>query len=148
MMNTKLFRYISCALALSILMMVNVNAQNAQPNPAALAMADTSAFSVNKAGNWLLYNSFIEAKGSDSVRLELILSHENPVNWSEEVYVGKIRQQSFYPLSTQVMTYQLLFSHWELRIDKQGRCYLKKLDGILPEDAYFTIPLTITYKKN
>jgi hypothetical protein len=132
-----------------LFLLASVYASHAQDNQTALAVADTSNFSRNANGGWQLYNSYIAAQtvGGDSVRVELILEHENNINWAQEQYVGKIKISSLLPGTEKTMPFSLAGSNYQLRIDTNGKCYLKLASGAAPFDSAVILPFTVIYKK-
>jgi hypothetical protein len=110
-----------------------------------LAAADTSNFSVNKQGGWGLYNSFVTASGTDSVRLELILFKKENINWKEKQYVGKIKQGNLYPTTNQTISYKLIDRKYDVTVEKNGDCYFRLTSDNPPDKDEVTIPLQIKY---
>jgi hypothetical protein len=119
----------------------------AQSNAAALAAADTVHFSRNAKDGWELYNSYMAPQGNDSIRLELILQHANNINWSDEQYIGKIKTGNYFPLSTRTVSFSLMQTNFLVRIDENGKCYLKVLSGPLPAESTAVVPFIIAYRK-
>lgn len=123
---------------------------SAQSDAAALAAADTTHFSVNKGGGWDLYNSYVAPYSSDSVRLELILKHPNDALFSLGIltgqqFVGTIKYATLLPQSSQTVSFQLLSSTYQLRIDPDGSCYLSFVNGSQPTKSMVVIPLKVVY---
>jgi hypothetical protein len=114
---------------------------------AALAAADTTNFSRNVNENWQLYNSYIAPQGTDSVMVQLILQHDNNINWSNEQNVGKIKDISLLPGAERPMPFSLGGINYQLRIDTAGECYLKVVSGDPPVDDPVVLPFTIIYNK-
>ena len=127
-------------------LVISATKSPAQDNTVALKAADTSAFSVNKKGGWQLFNSYA-ATNKDSVQLEIILQHQNNINWAEEQYVGLIKIAKAIPQATQVAAFNLLSTFYLVRIDKEGKCYLRLLSGTKPENDPAVIPARIVFKK-
>ncbi len=119
----------------------------AQNNLQALAMADTTRFSVNQSGGWELYNSWINPVGADSIRIELILQHANNINWNEFQYVGSLRQLAFAPTLSRTAELILVQRSFLLRLDPDGKCYLRQTIGLPPEGSMAVIPVNIQVKK-
>jgi hypothetical protein len=119
----------------------------AQDNSAALAAADTTNFSVNGINGWQLFNSYVANYGADSVHLEIIVQHANNLNWGQEQYVGKIKPVALIPAQDQIVSFSLLTNQYRLRIDPEGKCYLRLFTGAAPPDDPAVIPVNATYKK-
>ncbi len=113
----------------------------------ALAAADTSYFSVNHSGGWLLYNSRAHVnESSDSAELEIIIQHDITINLQEYQFVGTIKGGAFRPVSSQLVTLDLITHSYVVRIDSDGRCYVKLQSGILPPGNAVVIPVQVTYR--
>ena len=141
-MNKKFIRSILyCAL-----MVLCFNYLTAQTDAAALAAADTTNFSVNHLDGWQLYNSFIASK-FDSVQVEIIASHVNNFTWTQEQYVGKIRNVALIPQSTQIVFFNLIATRYLFRINSDGKCYLSLKSGTPLEGQLAVIPIKVNYKK-
>ena len=110
-----------------------------------LAAADTSNFSVNKRDGWGLYNSYVAASGTDSVRLELILFKKGNINWKEKQYVGKIKQSDLYPETNQTIAYKLIDRKYDVTVEKNGDCYFRLTSDNPPDKGEVTIPLQVKY---
>jgi len=117
-----------------------------QNDSAALAAADTSRFSPNGDEGWQLYNSYVAPVSGDSATLELILQHANNIDTTMEQFVGVIKDVLLIPSQEQVISFNLLINNYLLRIDTVGRCYIRFLNGDVPPDDPFVIPLKIFYK--
>jgi len=118
----------------------------AQSDSIAFAAADTSHFSPNKDGGWQLFNSYVSNYQSDSARLELIIQHANNIDWTTEQLIGSISDSSLIPSQGQNISFTLLTNNYNLRLDTSGRCYIRFVNGDLPTDDPFVIPLKILYK--
>jgi hypothetical protein len=129
-----------------LFLFASVYASHAQDNQAALAAADTSNFSKNADGGWQLYNSYVAEQSADSVRLELVLQHDNNINWTQEQYVGKIKNSSLRPSQEKILSFSLEGINYQLRIDTNGKCYLKVVSGAAPVGNPVFIPFTLIYK--
>jgi hypothetical protein len=121
-----------------------VNAQD--DHNKALAAADSSKFSPNKKGGWQLFNSFVSSYQKDSARLELIMQHANNIDWKQEQYVGKIKYEPLQPSKEQSLPFNLLTDNYVLRIDDNGKCYLKFMSGSLPTANPVILPLSVLYR--
>ncbi len=113
---------------------------------AALAVADTTEFSVNNNDGWQLFNSYVINNGTDSVQFEVILRHNRNIKWYDEQYIGKIKKGSFFPKNPQLIFYDLPGSRYQIRIENNGKCYLKLVAGNPPDEAEVTIPIIVKYK--
>lgn len=120
----------------------HLKAQNYQ---AALAAADTTRFSVNKAGGWQLFNSHVNNFSTDSVRVELVLQHENNINWQQLQLVGKIKFSNALPNGTKIIPFRLLANGYLLQIHKDGTCYLSFVSGVFPVKNPVVIPVVVHY---
>lgn len=123
-----------------------LNDVKAQDHNKAIAAADSSRFSPNKKDGWKLFNSFVSNYQKDSAQVELILQHDGAIDWKQEQLVGKIKPQSLQPSNSQTVTFKLLNENYSLRIDINGKCYLKFINGIIPTANPFIIPLKVNYK--
>jgi hypothetical protein len=130
----------------TIIFLTGAGELRAQNNAAALAAADSSRFSINNNGGWQLYNSYVNLYKPDSVQLELIVQHANNINWTQEQYVGKIKYGPLQPNNGQSIPFNLLNDGYMLRIEANGKCYLRFVSGILPQANPFIIPLKVFYK--
>jgi len=134
------------AALLSALIIVGVaSTAKAQNNAAALAAADTSKFSVNTTGGWQLYNSFLDKYKTDSAQIELIVQHDS-INLAQEQYVGEIKYAPFRPSIMQTLAFSLLSDNYTLRIETNGKCYLKWLSAPAQATGPVVIPLKVYYK--
>jgi hypothetical protein len=141
-------KFVWVVIIVCTVMLCTVQQADAQSNnDAALAAADTSAFSVNNQGGWQLYNSYIASASTDSIQLEIIVQHTNNFNWSNSTYVGKIKSASFYPQNERVVSFNLISTIYELKVDKNGKCYLRLVSGGSPTINAMVIPVKILYKK-
>ena len=122
-------------------------ALTAQNHSKALAAADTTNFSINKKENWKLYNSYLSHINEDSVMIELILQHDTNINWDEEHEIGKIKTNSFLPKNEQTVYFKLIADEYQLRIEKNGKCYLKVLGSLPDKKDPVIIPVRAVYKK-
>ncbi len=130
-----------------IIILSTVMTSTAQDNSAALAAADSSHFSVNYVDGWQLFNSYVAAYAADSVQLEIIIQHNNTIDWTQEQYVGKVKTASFVPHVAQSLSFNLITAYYILRIDTQGKCYLRLSSGAAPAVNPAIIPVNVIYKK-
>ncbi len=117
-----------------------------QNDAAALAAADTSRFSPNGTEGWQLFNSYVAPTSHDSATLELIIRHANNIDTAKEQLVGAIKDLSLIPSQEQSISFNLLTDNYILRINTDGRCYLRFVNGDVPPNDPFVIPLKIFYK--
>lgn len=117
-----------------------------QEDARVLASADTSNFSVNVNEEWLLYNSYVDHYKTDSAQLEIIIQHDNNIDWQVEQFVGTIKSSSLVPRTIQNLLFILITDTYSVRIDQEGKCYLKFLTGILPSTEKVIIPVRVYYK--
>jgi hypothetical protein len=135
----------SCMMFAFFLMSMVLRAQDA--DSAALAAADTTNFSRNADGDWQLYNSYVAPQGTDSVIVQLILQHDNSINWSEEQNVGRIKDIGLFPSAERQIPFFLGEINYQIRIDTAGECYLKIVSGDPPVDDPVVLPFTVIYNK-
>lgn len=117
----------------------------AQNNAAAIAAADTSKFSVNTSGGWQLFNSYVDSYKTDSAQIELIVQHAG-INLAQEQYLGEIKFVALRPAATQTLAFSLVNENYTLRIEADGKCYLKWLSAPAKADAPVILPLKVYYK--
>jgi hypothetical protein len=125
----------------------NDNSACAQNHTAAITNADTTNFIANGKDGWQLFNSFVATQGVDSIRLELIIQHDNNITWMEEQYIGRIKTSSLRPSKNQTITFTLVPSNYSIKVQDDGKCYLKFIKGALPYNSSFIIPLKVIFKK-
>ncbi len=130
----------------TIMLMVVVDKSFAQDHSAAMDKADTVNFSVNKSDGWQLFNSYVSPYKTDSAQLELIVQHNNNINWSVDQYVGKIKESSLRPQTTRLVSFKLLNSVYRMKIETSGKCQLSFVSGSLPPGNPIIIPLKVYYK--
>lgn len=143
-MKNRLIKYV---LLLAFLSNILVTESFSQDHSAAFAAADSSFFSVNVPGGWKLFNSHMSLWGTDSVQLELTVQHENTINWREEQFAGKIKTAAFIPRQVQTVLFNLMTDIYALRIDQQGKCFLRMIQGPDPDKQVVVIPVKLSYKK-
>jgi hypothetical protein len=142
----KIIVLIQLAILTGAMVLGITNTVSAQDHSKALAAADTSRFSPNKKDGWQLYNSYVSGYQRDSAQLELILQHANNFDWKKEQFVGKITYQPLHPKNGQSLNFYLLSNQFLLRIDENGKCYLRFQNGALPSEDPAIIPLKVFYK--
>jgi hypothetical protein len=118
----------------------------AQDHSMAFSAADTSKFSVNKNDDWKLFNSYVSTYKKDSAQIELIIQHANNIDLKKEQYIGKIKHQALSPHTEQNLWFSLLNDSYVLRIDTNGKCYLKFMYGTVLSVDPIIIPLKVFYK--
>lgn len=129
-----------------IMLFIKLNASFAQNHAVAFAAADSNRFSVNNSGGWQFFNSYVSQVAADTVQFELIVQHTNNLNWSQEQYVGKIKHSQLLPNTEQSLPFNLSNDGYTLRIEKNGKCYLRFLSGTLPAANPVILPLKVFYK--
>lgn len=130
-----------------ILVITGIGKAQAQNNAQAIAAADSSRFSINSGGGWQLYNSYVAQHNTDSVRLELIVQHANNIVWNNEQYVGKIKMASLQPATDRTISFSLLNDVYTVRVETNGKCYLKLSAGSVPSGTMTVLPVFIYYRK-
>ncbi len=130
----------------AIMLFVKLNVSFAQNHAVAFAAADSSRFSVNNNGGWQLFNSYVNQVAADTVQFELIVQHNNNLSWSQEQYVGKIKQSQLLPNTGQNLPFNLGSDAYTLRIESNGKCYLRFLSGTLPASDPVVLFLKVFYK--
>lgn len=110
-------------------------------------LGDTTAFTVNTAEGWGLYNSYIDNIG-DSIQFEMILYRNNPgtYNWNANSDAGTI-DSAYAPSSTRIIEYLQLPRSWRITIKPNGNCSFKLLDGPEPQGSPFILPVQTRFKK-
>lgn len=119
----------------------------AQDNAAAIANADTTNYTVNDEEGWQLFNSYLGVQGTDSVVLEVIVQHDNTLTWTQEQYIGRVKTDSLRPSVTQTVLFELAATQYSLKVQSDGKCYLKLLTGPPPGASPAILPIRIRYKK-
>lgn len=129
----------------TFLLFVKPKSSFAQNHTIAFAAADSTRFSVNNNGGWKLFNSYIHKPTPDTAELELIVQHTNNINWSQEHYVGKIKFSPAIPLAPQNIPFNLSNGSFILRVDTNGKCFLRFLSGVLPAVNPIVLPFKVSY---
>jgi hypothetical protein len=132
---------------LSAFAFFTASAQSTNNQAAALAAADSTHFSINTQGGWLLYNSYAASYKADSLQLQLIIQNSNTINLSNEQYIGKIKTASLRPQTEQILFFMMLDKQFYLRVKKDGKCNLKQVSGPVFTDDPLTILVSIFFKK-
>ena len=111
------------------------------------ATADSSRVAVNKKAGWQQYASYLTPVGTDSVMLETVVQHNKTgLVMSQEQLIGQIKQNKFRPKTVHNLSFSLLSNSYSLRIEPNGKCYLKLLAGTLPDSDPVVIPVRVLYK--
>lgn len=108
---------------------------------------DSAVFEPNASSGWTIYSYYFHKDTPDSVDFEIIVKHAPDIQyWTNEQYIGTIKG-SFIPATEQVLRYYLLLNNrWNLRITKDGKCYLNVVTGHVPAGNTVVIPIKIKYK--
>lgn len=139
-------KYLFSAFLVPISCLASFSTCAQQNDSLATAHADTTQFSPNRTGEWILFNSYLSTEPTDSVAFEVIVRHDrNSINWREDQYIGHIKTESIFPQQGQSISYFLLQDQYNIRIDIDGKCYLRLVDGNLPPYDPVTIPVQIKY---
>ncbi len=109
-------------------------------------LADTSKFVPNRQGAWSLYSSYLAAAGPDSILLEAAVSHNRDADWSQYQRFGRIRDKQFWPMTTVEARSLLLADVYDIRVEKDGWCFIKLSKGQLPSTDPVVLPIRITFK--
>lgn len=109
-------------------------------------LADTSKFVPNRQGAWALYSSYLAAAGPDSILLEAIVSHSRDADWSQYQRFGRIRDKKLWPLNTVEARSYLLSDAYDIKVEKDGWCFIKLGAGQLPSTDPVVLPIRITFK--
>ena len=123
-------------------------AQRERDDSVAMTKADTSRFFANTKADWKLFNSYVTQYTPDSVSLEVIIQQSKVINWKTEQSFGKIKDKKLLPLKEQNIVYYLLNDSYAIRIETEGKCYIKFLDGVPPSAAPTILPIKINYKND
>jgi hypothetical protein len=110
------------------------------------ALADTSKFAPNRENHWSLFNSYVAAEGRDKIVLEATIEHDRDGNWGEYLQFGRIIDKKLWPREVQEVQYYLLTDLYGIRIEPDGRCSIKLLEGQLPQTDPVILPIRITFK--
>lgn len=137
---------VNAFLFFTIIQFANVSRSFAQNNAAALAAADTTRFSVDLGGGWQIFNSYVNQYHTDSAVIELIVQHNNNINWYQPQYVGKIKDNNLKPNTDQNILFNIMYSTYRILIKKNGKCYITFVSGSMPVNNPTVIPLKAYYK--
>lgn len=136
-------------LGLSLLCFGELSAQNNSKELAKAfekASADSSYIAVNKKGDWQFLASYLTTVKTDSVMIEMIVQHDRTIDWTQEQLVGRIKSTSLLPKASQTVSFSLIFDVYQLRVEPNGRCYLRLASGSLPDGDPVIIPIRAKYK--
>ncbi|OQP56312.1 hypothetical protein [Niastella populi] len=111
-------------------------------------LADTSGFVPNRQGAWSLFASYVSTRGRDSVVLEAAVSHSRDADWSQYRPFGRIRDKKLWPPNAVEARYWLLTDVYDIRVQKDGWCFIKLSEGQLPSTDPVVLPIRITFKVN
>jgi hypothetical protein len=146
-MNLKIY----FILALLPLWFGEISAQNNSKDLAkafAKASADSSYIAVNKKAGWQFLTSYLTPVKTDSVMIEMIVKHDKKtIVWTQDQLVGRIKSINLLPTFEQTLTFSLINNNYKLRIEPNGRCYLRLSSGLLPNADPVIIPVRAVYKR-
>lgn len=129
---------------LLVIVLSSFNEMSAQNHSRALATADTTNFSVRNG--WQLFNSYVAPVKTDSVIIELIVQHDRTIDWKQEHLVGRIKPANLLPKNSQTLPFNLIYDTYQLRVEPDGRCYLRLASGSLPDGDPVIVPVRAVYK--
>jgi len=110
---------------------------------------DSVSFTPNTADGWDVFSSYLHQDTPDSVDFELILKHDQNIDWKNERLIGTITDPNFIPANQQIITYYLLPGNtWTIHIKKDGTVFFQTIHGFTPPDNLFIIPIKVRYKNN
>jgi len=132
---------------IAILLTCNIALAQKQPKALALATADSTNFSVNSRAGWQLFNSYVVPINTDSATIEIIIQHDRTIDFTQEQLVGYIKRKESFPKANQNVSFSLISDVYQLRIDPNGRCYLRLTTGSLPDGDPVIIPVRAVYKR-
>lgn len=115
-------------------------------NAFAKASADSSYIAVNKRGGWQFLASYLTPINTDSVMIEMIVQHDRTIDWTQEQLVGRIKSISMRSKTSQIVSFSLMSDIYQLRVEPNGRCYLRLATGTLPDGDPVIIPVRAVYK--
>ena len=144
-MKSKIYFLIS----LSLLWFGELSAQNNSKELAKAlikASADSSYIAVNKKAGWQFFSSYLAPIKVDSVMIEMVVQHDRTIDWKQEQLVGRIKSTSMLPKASQTVSFSLIFDLYQLRIEPNGRCYLRLAFGSLPNGDPVILPVRAKYK--
>jgi len=111
--------------------------------------ADSSHIAVNIKGGWQSLISHLTALKQDSVLLELVVGWpQAETDLTREQLVGRIMQRDMLPAKPQLVLFRFIRSEYALRIEPNGRCYIRLVKGTPPKSDQQVIPIRAKYKRN
>jgi hypothetical protein len=110
------------------------------------ASADSSYIAVNRKNGWLFMSSYLSSMGPDSVLIEMIVHHDRTIDWKQEQLVGRIKPTNLLPKSSQTLPFNLIYDTYQLRIEPNGKCFLRLITGSLPDGDPVIVPVRAVYK--
>jgi hypothetical protein len=111
--------------------------------------ADSAQFIPNISGGWSTYLAYINRSSPDSIEFELLLKHDNNINWRSKQQIGSIVDPIFFPKKEQKIIYDLLYGNtWKLEIKTNGECYFNQISGPDPSGNPIIMPVKVNYKNN
>jgi hypothetical protein len=138
---------------LIVLILLSFGEVVAQDNSIILAKAFTSGSAessyivVNKKASWQFLTSYLTPIKSDSVMIEMIVQHDKTAEWNQEQLVEHIRLASMLPKRSRTVSFNLIENVYQLRIEPNGKCYLRLDTGSLLDTDPVIIPVRATYKR-
>jgi len=112
----------------------------------AIETADTTNFKVNYQSGWLIYNSYVAPINADTIALEMIVQQKRAIDWKQDQLIGRIKLDSMFPKTSQVISFMLMFDEYLLRVESNGRCYLRLTKGTIPDGDPVILPIRVKYK--
>jgi hypothetical protein len=111
---------------------------------------DTIPFSIYANNGWSLYSSpLVKQIATDSVEVELVLTHANNLKWNTEQLIGNMSSRKFFPINEQEYTFYLLKdNYWIVRVATNGECFIKQANGNAPISDPVILPIRARFKFN
>lgn len=132
----------------ALFFLVTLTSKSQTTDSAVIANADTTNFRPTTDSTWTLYNSYIGTTSDDSIDFEIIVQHPLAgIDWTQEQYVGLMKNQSFIPTSNKVIPFVIegMQGNYILHIAVDGSCYLKSADGNLPSTDPLVLYVKVKY---
>jgi len=112
----------------------------------ALANADTTHFQSARSANWLMYNSHVHLDSAGQVSFLAIVRHSRTgITWNEFQQIGTLKSPEMRPVVARLVDVMLLTDHYQVRVDPDGRVFLKLFSGQLPLGDPIVLPLEFTF---
>lgn len=108
--------------------------------------ADSAQFAPASAKGWRIYQSYVKAIKRDSVGVQVVISRSRKADWGEFQTFGKIVDKKLWPSTTQEIKYKLLRDNYLVKVDVDGSCSLKLVDGAVPSRDPVVLPIKFTFK--